>query len=132
MDIDKLKETLAAATKGPWRVESETTLIWGNCNPDDQTNNGMGFPVAEARITPCGLWTKRPDSDEGEANSALIAMAPDLAAEVIRLTALVADLTAANAALMVRDAEAREVIHGAVDRGRGLNWVAARAWLGGK
>lgn len=65
-------------TAGPWRVEQDTTLIWGNCNPDDRTNYGMGYPIMECRITPCANWAKGPDADEGEANARLIAAAPDM------------------------------------------------------
>lgn len=65
-------------TPGPWRVEYGTTLVWGNCDSEDQSSSGMGYPVAEARITPAGSWTKRPDVIEGDANAHLIAAAPEL------------------------------------------------------
>lgn len=65
-------------TPGPWRVEAGTTLIWGNCNPDDHSTRGMGYPIAEARINPSGNWSTGPYADEGEANARLIAAAPDL------------------------------------------------------
>ena len=52
-------------------------------------------------------------------DAALIAMAPDLAAEVIRLTQINAELTAANAALMVRVEAAREMLSDC----REWNWI---------
>ena len=65
-------------TPGPWRVEEGTTLVWGACNPDDQTTYGMGFPVAEAVWR--RAWSKqdRPDEAEQVANAYLIAAAPRL------------------------------------------------------
>ena len=36
-----------AHTPGPWRVEDGYALIWGECDPDDSTSIGMGYPVAE-------------------------------------------------------------------------------------
>lgn len=65
-------------TPGPWRVENGTTMVWGHCNPDDNSTRGMGYPIAEARINPSGNWSTGPYSDEGEANAHLIAAAPDL------------------------------------------------------
>jgi hypothetical protein len=66
-------------TPGPWRVEQDTTLVWGNCNADDSSNYGMGYPIAECRITPANpLWAKGPDHNEGEANAHLISTAPEL------------------------------------------------------
>lgn len=66
-------------TAGPWRVEQDTTLIWGDCNPDDATSYGMGYPIAECRVTPSGSWAKGPKGhSEADANARLIAAAPDL------------------------------------------------------
>ncbi len=65
-------------TPGPWRVEDGTTLVWGNCNPDDNSSRGMGYPIAESRINPSGNWSTGPYADEGEANARLIAAAPEL------------------------------------------------------
>lgn len=65
-------------TAGPWRVEDGTTLIWGACTEDPSTY-GMGYPIAECRITPTNpTWAKGPDDDEGIANAHLIAASPDL------------------------------------------------------
>lgn len=69
-------------TAGHWRVEQDTTLVWGNCNPDDTSSRGMGYPITECRITPVSLWAKGPDAGEGEANARLIAAAPDMAASM--------------------------------------------------
>ncbi len=69
----------AKHTPGPWRIEEGTTLVWGHCNSDDLSDRGMGYPIAEARITPISNWALgRPDADAGEANARLIAAAPDL------------------------------------------------------
>lgn len=66
-------------TKGPWRVEEGTTLIWGDCNPDDNSSYGMGYPIAECRLTPSGSWARGPRKyEEAEANARLVAAAPDL------------------------------------------------------
>lgn len=66
-------------TPRPWRVEEGTALVWGDCNPDDTSSYGMGYPVAECRVTPCASWAKGPRRyEEGEANARLIAAAPDL------------------------------------------------------
>lgn len=72
--------TNAKHTPGPWRVEENTTLIWGKCNPDDQSNWGMGYPIAECRITPISQigWATGPSEDEGEANACLISASPDM------------------------------------------------------
>jgi hypothetical protein len=69
---------MSGHTPGPWRVEEGTTLIWGKCNPDDQSTFGMGYPITLCQITPSGSWAKGPDADEGKANAHLIAAAPDL------------------------------------------------------
>ncbi len=73
-----------AFTPGPWRVEYETTLVWGNCDQEDTSSCGMGYPIAEARITPSGYWAKKPDCFEGEANAHLIAAAPELYEAVLK------------------------------------------------
>lgn len=68
-----------AHTPGPWRVEQDTTLIWGDCNPDDTTSYGMGYPIAECRVIPSASWAKGPKGHaEAEANARLIAAAPDM------------------------------------------------------
>lgn len=93
--IDTTPEAIAAlldgVTPGPWRVEHETTLIWGHCDQDDTTDRGMGYPVSECRISPVSSWARGPDAGAGEANARFIAAArelvPALAAEIARLTA---------------------------------------------
>ena len=72
-------------TPGPWRVEEGTTLVWGACNPDDNTSWGMGYPVAEAR-TKLGHGSPLARSfreDEAVANAHLIAESPHML-EVLR------------------------------------------------
>lgn len=66
-------------TPGPWRVEEGTTLIWGDCRQDDETNYGLGYPVAECRLTPSASWAKGPRTyEEAEANAQLVAAAPEM------------------------------------------------------
>lgn len=78
-------------TPGPWRVEEGTTLIWGNCNQDDQTNYGLGYPIAECRLTPTASWAKGPSTyEEADANACLIAAAPEM---LEALKSLVDDLS---------------------------------------
>lgn len=56
----------------PWRVEQGTDLIWGACNPDDDSTYGMGYPIVVGR-TDLGSWNRMyPDIDERMANAARI------------------------------------------------------------
>ena len=80
---EQLEKMLSDATPGPWRVEQDTTLIWGACNSDDTSNRGMGYPIAECRITAMSSWAKGPDADAGEANARGMAMWRDIAADLI-------------------------------------------------
>jgi len=89
MTAEQLEELLGKVTPGEWRVEKETTLILGSCSADDTSTLGMGYPVAECRISPLSSWAKGPNPDEGEANARLIAMAPELARKVIAAEKLV-------------------------------------------
>lgn len=60
-------------TPTPWRVEEGTDLIWGACNPDDQSTRGMGYSIAQGKS---GSWgDRKPDMDEREANAAFIVKA---------------------------------------------------------
>ncbi len=78
----------AGHTPGPWRVEDDTNLVWGECDPDDQTTFGMGYPVAEC-CSPRS-WSKQhvPTWEHRVANAHLIAAAPDLLSLVRRFIAL--------------------------------------------
>ena len=69
---------MAKHTPGPWRVEENTTLVWGNCSPDDYSTRGMGYPIATCRTNPSGNWSTGPYADEAEANARLTAAAPEL------------------------------------------------------
>ena len=73
---------LDAATPGPWVVEAE----WNVCGPNYAVVNGSTGVI---------------DDDESAANARLIAAAPDLAAEVLRLRDQVAELKAAIVALSI-------------------------------
>ena len=69
-------------TPGPWRVEQDTTLIWGKCDPEDRSTFGMGYPIAEARVMfgHGSPFCRSARHDEAEANARLIAAAPDMLA----------------------------------------------------
>ena len=103
MDIDNLKDLMGRVTPGPWRLDGP---VWNNIVRTD----------SETRV--CFMAHSNGLNDDRDiANAALIAMAPDLAAEVIRLTAEHAQLVAANQALATenarlvkRDAEARRTL----------------------
>lgn len=103
-------------TPGPWRVEEGTTLVWGNCNPEDHTTWGMGYPIAETRINPSGNWSTGPYADEGEANARLIAAAPDMleALELARGTFKAYDRFKV-------DVDAILVIESAISKAKGIN-----------
>lgn len=72
-------------TPTPWRIEDGTTLIWGSCNPEDNTDAGMGYPVTECRTTPISAssWCKAPYSEEGEANAAHIVKCVNMHDELV-------------------------------------------------
>ena len=83
-------------TPTPWRIENGTTLIWGNCNPDDHSTRGMGYPIVEAMINPSGNWSTGPYADEGNANAEFIVLAVNfhdaLTARVAELDVQIAKL----------------------------------------
>lgn len=91
---DELKEIearAASATPGPWRVEEDTTLVWGTCALDDQTSYGMGNPVARIETKRFGRF----DETESINNSVFISAArtdiPTLITEIRRLQQLLAN-----------------------------------------
>ena len=103
MDIDKLRDLMGRVPPGPWRLDGP---VW----------NQIVWSDAENRI--CFMaHSNGLDDDRDIATSALIAMSPELAAEVLRLTAERDALVAANQALVTenarrgkRDEDARELI----------------------
>ena len=98
MNSDELKTLISTATPGPW-VTSETTIhgvkyggMWvqGADQPDDDglmkpplicISGSGGSRSYTTRIV------ERQDHDDNDANARLIALAPELAAEVIALRA---------------------------------------------
>lgn len=80
---------LKPGTPLPWRLEQGTDLIWGACNPDDQTTRGMGYPIVEGH--PGSSWQidRKPQYDEREQNAAYIVTAcnayPTLLARIAEL-----------------------------------------------
>jgi len=64
---------MAEHTKLPWRVEQDTDLIWGACNPDDFTSYGMGYSIVVG--TSASYTRGKPSMDERMANAAFIVKA---------------------------------------------------------
>ena len=105
MDIDNLKNLMRRVTPGPWH--------WIDIRTDepfafDTKWNGNIPSLRTVAEHPCRFGGTLPDFIlnaepdfllEYPANAALIALAPDLSAEVLRLTAEHAQLVAANQAL---------------------------------
>lgn len=94
--LDEWQALAEAATPGTWRVESNTALVWGACDLDDQSSYGMGYPVASADLPP--TWKKtNPTAEEMFANAAFIATArtavPALIARTKKLEAAITTLT---------------------------------------
>lgn len=81
MTDDELRALLAGATPGPWRVDELSHTSWWV-----RTDIGR-----EANWPVCHLGANHPP-DVQRPNAALLAAAPDLAAEVLRLRAEVVDL----------------------------------------
>jgi hypothetical protein len=80
---DELAAMLADATKGPWRtigsIPQDGWEGWTICAQPSPILRGFTLAIAEV----CGPQ----DKPEKQANAALIALATDLAAEVLRLRA---------------------------------------------
>lgn len=67
---------LSGHTPTPWRVETGTTLIWGDCTicDDGTTPDRLGVPVADAQLA--RPWSDgRPSYNEADANAAFIVRA---------------------------------------------------------
>lgn len=61
-------------TPTPWRVEQDTDLIWGACNPDDKSSYGMGYAIVEGKSGE-KYSRYKPEMDERMANAAFIVKA---------------------------------------------------------
>lgn len=110
MTTEELQDLLGRVTPGPWRVGH--TVIQGRVYggawveaPDDLlipiTGSGGAMSYTAQVINTQG-------HDHNDDNATLIAIAPDLAAEVIRLRAELAQTVAANAQLVADAAEVRD------------------------
>lgn len=131
MKDDELRGLVGKVTPGPWAAFGQ---LW---YAKIATSNDDG----ETRIA--FMAHRNGMNDDGDAaNAALIAMAPDLAAEVLRLRAERDALVAANAQLVARDAEAQKHLRRAMEFASLMmedpsqleetSWAqSARAWLGG-
>jgi hypothetical protein len=139
IDPDKLAETLAKATAGPWQSTERDYKKSGK----QHDINGYSWSAFAS------VWVRMLGDDEdsatGLANSALMILAPTLAADWLRLNQLardltakcaaldaqVAEVTAANALLMERDAEARWLLTATPHDAPLGEWAArGRAYLG--
>ena len=127
---EQLAGLVAAATKGPWFAALER-----GCHgviAQDLPESGNFVAIVGNSL----------DTPEREpmrfANAALMAMAPDLAAECLRLTAALAErdttIAAQTAANMVltEQVEAARVAFESISDAYGLVGEVARAWLAGK
>lgn len=77
LEEDVMSET--KWTRGPWRVEEDTTLVWGDCSIDDDgTPIHLGVPVAEALGNPRWGRSDRITDVVRNANAHLISAAPAL------------------------------------------------------
>lgn len=134
MNTPELEALLAAATPGPWWV-----CEYDAGDTDHYDHNGPCPSIQAPDEQDCSIvhwdgfkqayWSSAHGNQRQiTANAALIAMAPDLAAEVLRLRADVAGLMAANAALVVRDNDSALMLR--MDESRRL--AIARAYLAGK
>jgi GAF domain-containing protein len=100
-----LAAMLERATRGPWfvsgvRVKLDRQDTHAICHYDETAKRDLNI---------ANVWYD-PRTNAGHADAALIARAPDLAAEVLRLTAANAALAAENARLGKRVEDARELI----------------------
>lgn len=94
METDKLEALLKAATPGPWRLVADEEGEPAQCIM------GRGWDIATA-------WG---GYNAAEHDAALIAAAPDLAAEVLRLRAENAQLVAANQALVTPTVKVKPLV----------------------
>lgn len=149
-DAGKLAGLVAAATKGPWVAEtsdkSASICILGRLTDPMRIRpmDGYGLIVAVDCATEPDAIAYSPMDPEQIANAALIAMAPDLAAEVLRLTTALTDRdkvireqTEGMALMAVRLEEARVHVSALLDEVGSYDpdWdvtAAARAWRDGK
>ena len=95
--LEEMLRIAQAATPGPWRVEKDTNLVWGACDPDDQSSNGMGYAIAPC-YTLAASYAKGPTEYEGLANAQHIATFNPRTAEALVKVALAAEAIVALAA----------------------------------
>lgn len=104
METQELEELRAKASEGPWHGNRKN---WPDGSSSMHINSMAWSDLAQVWLR--GIDANK-DDPEGIANATLIAAAPDLAAEVLRLRAEVAQLVAANQALVVDAARMREAV----------------------
>lgn len=116
MDVDKLDQLLKAATKGPWGLGDRGTKKDGSQYARVFGRGWIGLARVWVR-----MHSASEDTPSGVANAELIALAPDLAAEVIRLTAERDAAVSANQALVTDNVR----LHHDADEQRSSDY---RAW----
>lgn len=88
-------------TPAPWNIEPGTMVIWSVVDPDAPGTYGYGVPLAKAEIPygnpPAHIADRR---KAASANAALIAAAPEIEAERVRLAARVSVLEGENRKLV--------------------------------
>ncbi len=95
MNTNEIEKLLAAATPGPWR---KISFDWSVDCDGDASWCHVGKPKSKAPVAIVTVTGAYGNDRRLDANSALIALAPDLAAEVLRLLARIAALEAVVAA----------------------------------
>lgn len=120
---EALRKLQGEITPGPWCV-ADDTVVWTVVNDPVETTYDIGYPVADVRLWQVPYGRARWPEGQPEANARLIAAAPDLLSEVLRLReqaeAMAAALRKAEAALAdIGDAER--------EPGDDLEWCEQRA-----
>ena len=118
IDLDKLKELRAKATPGPWRWIRKAS---------GSTKGIDGVIWAEEYAG--SAWIEFEGSDETPgSNAALIAMAPELADEVLRLTAERDAAVAASQKLAAENARLVEALEGKIAYCHDEEWGWTSLW----
>lgn len=113
MKMDDLKELLGKVTPGPWAYRPTQYDDWGTVRAGEWFLCQAKDPrhLEDDHLNSC----RKNGCDPWEANARLIAMAPDLAAEVLRLRAEVERLTEALRSIEGRVEEASDSLHNSTE-----------------
>ena len=105
-------------TKGPWRVEEGTDLVWGACDPEDRSTYGMGYPIMRG-VAPQSLRHSHPTPEEREANARVAAASPSLAEALAEALAYLEGSNPMETSGGHKNATLREAIRAALSAARG-------------